>query len=86
MTCPGCNVLKYVSVNNQECKIRSEIIDINSNEPTFHPYSIEVNKSSSSCNNINDPHWKLCVPEVIKNINVKVFNLMSRTNEVLKYI
>ena len=24
---------------------------------------------------------RLCVPDVVKNINVKVFNLMSRTNE-----
>ena len=23
----------------------------------------------------------MCVPDVIKNLNVKVFNLMSRTNE-----
>ena len=56
MACPGCNALKCVSVNNSECKIWSEIIDINSNEPTFYPYSIGVNKCSSSCNNINDPY------------------------------
>ena len=37
--------------------------------------------SSGSCNNINDPYAKVCVPDVFKNINVKVFNLMSRTNE-----
>ena len=65
---------------NQGCRIRSEITNINSNEPTFHPYSIEVNKCSCSCNNINDPYAELCVPDVVKNINVKVFNLMSKTN------
>ena len=75
------NSLKYVSMNNQECKIRSEIIDVNSNEPTFSPHSFEVNKCSDSCNNINDPYAKLRVPDAVKNINVKVFNLMSRTNE-----
>ena len=53
-----------------------------SNEPTFYPYSIEVNKCSGSCNNINDPYSKLSVPDVIKNINIKVFNLLSRTNEI----
>ena len=68
-------------MNNEECKIRSEIIDINSNEPTFYPYSIYINKCSGSCNNINDQCSKLCVPDVVKNINVKVINLMSRTNE-----
>ena len=25
---------------------------------------------------------KLCIPDTLKNINVKVFNLMSRTNEI----
>ena len=24
---------------------------------------------------------QICVPDVVKNLNVKVFNLMSRTNE-----
>ena len=47
--------LKCVSINNQECKIRPEMKNINSNEPLFYPYSIKVNKCSSSCNNINDP-------------------------------
>ena len=68
-------------MNNQEYTIRLEIININSNEPRFYPYSIEVNKCSGSCNNINDPYAKSCVPDVGKTINVKVFNLISRTNE-----
>ena len=74
-------VPRCISMNNQECKIRLEIININSNEPLFYPYSIKVNKCSGSCNNINNPYSKLCVPDVVKNMNVKVFNLMSRTNE-----
>ena len=49
--------------------------------PIFHPYNITKNKCKSSCNTINDPYAKLCLPDTIKNINVKVFNLMSRTNE-----
>ena len=48
-------------------------------------FILTVNKCSGSCNNINDPYAKLCVPDVAKNINVKVLNLMSRTNEA-KYI
>ena len=44
----GCNALKCVSMNNQDCKIRSEIIDVNSNESTFYPYNIKVNKCSGS--------------------------------------
>ena len=71
--------LKCALMNNQECKIR--LININSNEPIFYLYIIKVNKCSGSCNSINDPYAKLCGPDVVKNINVKVFNLMSKTNE-----
>ena len=68
-------------MNNQECKIRTKIADINNNEPTFYPCSIKINKCSGSCNSINDPYAKLFVPDGVKNINAKVFRLMSRTNE-----
>ena len=75
------NLLKCISISNQECKIRSEIVNVNSNEPIFYSYSIRTSKCSGSCNNINDLYAKLCVPGVVKNLNVKVFNLISRTNE-----
>ena len=84
--CFDCNVLhvnllKCVSMNNQECKIRPKIIHINKNEPLFYPYSIEVNKCSGSYNNISDPYAKVCVLGVVKNINAKVFNLILSTKE-----
>ena len=75
------SLLNCISMNNQECKVRPEIINVNSHEPVFYPFSIKTSKCSGSCNNINDPHAKICVPNVIKDLNVKVFNLMSRTNE-----
>ena len=55
------NSFECVSINNQECKIRTKIIDINNIEPTFYPFSISVNKCSGSCNNINDPYMLNCV-------------------------
>ena len=70
-----------ISMKNQKCKVRPEIINVNSNEPKFYPFSIKTSKCSDSCNNISDPYAKICVPDVIKHLNVKVFNLMSRTNE-----
>ena len=71
----SCNALKCVSMNNQLCKVRPKII----NEPSFYPCSVKISKCSGSCNNVNDP--KLCVSDVIKNMNVKVFNLISRTKD-----
>ena len=73
--------LSCISMKNQKCKVRPEIINVNSNEPIFYPFSIKTNKCGGSCNNINDPYAKICIPDVIKDLNVKVFNLMSRTNE-----
>ena len=78
---PSVNSLKCISMNNQECKVRPEIVNVNSDEPIFYPFSIKTSKCSGSCNNINDPYAKMCVPDVVKNLNVKVFNLMSTTNE-----
>ena len=73
--------LSYISMANKKCKVRSEIVNVNSNEPVFYPFSIKTSKCSGSCNNINDPYAKICDPDIVKDLNVKVFNLMSRTNE-----
>ena len=59
------NYVECVSMNNQECKTKTKIININNNEPVFYPFNIKVNKCSGSCNNINDPYAKLCVPDVV---------------------
>ena len=68
-------------MKNQECQVRPEIINVHSNEPVFYPFSIKTSKCSGSCNDIDNPYAKMCVPDVVKNLNVKVFNLMSRTKE-----
>ena len=65
---------------NQACKARPEIINVNSNNSIFYPFSITTSKCSDNSNNINDPYAKNCVPD-LKNLKVKVFNLMSRTTE-----
>ena len=71
-------------MNNQACieiyRIFPEI-NINSNNPIFYPFSVEINRCSGSCNNINNPYARICVPDTVKNLTVKVFNLMSLTNE-----
>ena len=63
---------------NQGSKVRPEIINLNSNEPVFYPFNTKTSKYSGSCNNINDPYAKICVPDVVKDLNVKVFNLIMK--------
>ena len=58
-------------MNNQPCKSRPEIVNVNSNEPVFYPFSIKTSKCSGSCNNINDLYAKICVPDSVKRINLK---------------
>ena len=48
------NSLKCISINNQECKIRPEIVNVNSKEPIFYPFSIRASKCSGSCNNMQN--------------------------------
>ena len=70
----NANSLECVSMKNQECKVREEIISVNNNESVFYASSVRVNKCSGNCNKINDPIAKSCVPDVLKNINLKVLN------------
>ena len=77
----NANPLECISLKNQECKVRPETIDVNSNNPIFYPFSIKVNKCNGNCNNINDPYARICIPDTVKKLNIKVFNLMTLTNE-----
>ena len=61
-------LLKCISMTNQECKVRRQIVNVNGSEPVFYPFSIKTSKCSGSCNNINDPYAKMCVPDVAKNL------------------
>ena len=65
------NPLECISINNQVWKVRPELVNVNSDEPVFYPFSIKISKCKGSCNNINDPYAKFCVPDVVKNMNIK---------------
>ena len=75
--------LECVSVINQKCMPRSKILDVNEGvgEALLYPYNALVNKCSGSCDTINDPMARLCVPNIIKRINMKIYNFLMRLNE-----
>ena len=72
------NSLKCVLIKNQECKAREVII---SNEYMIFPFSIILNRCNGNGNNITNPYSKVSVPNVIKDITAKVFDLMSWKNK-----
>ena len=75
--------LECVSVINQKCMPRPKILDVNEGvgEALFYPYYVLVNKCSGSYNTLDNPMTKLCVPNVIKRVNMQVYNFLMRLNE-----
>ena len=69
------NILECLSVINKKCMPRSKILDVNEGigEALHYPYVL-VNKCSGNCNTPDDPMAKLCVPNIIKRVNMKVYN------------
>ena len=66
--------LECVSVVNQKCMPRPKILDVNEGvgETLFYPYNVQVHKSGGSCNTLDNPVAKLCIPNVIKGVNIQV--------------
>ena len=56
------NSLSCILMKNQECKARPQIVNVNSNNPTYYYFSVKISKCSGNCNNINDPYSKICAP------------------------
>ena len=75
--------LECVSVINRKCMPRPKILDVNEGvgEALFYPYNVLVNKCSGSCDTNNNPMAKLCVPNIIKRVNMQVYNFLMRLNE-----
>ena len=75
--------LECVSFVNQKCMPRPKILDVNVGvgEALFYPYNMLVNKCSGSCNAFDNPMAKLCVPNVIKRVNMQVYNILMMLNE-----
>ena len=75
--------LECVSVINQKCMPRPKILHVNDGigEALFYLYKVLVNKCSGSCNTLDNPMSKICVPKIIKNVNMQVYNFLMRLNE-----
>ena len=75
--------LECVSVTNQEFMPRPKILDVNEGvgEALFYPHNVLVKKCSGSCNTLDDPKAKSCAPNIIKRVNMKVYNFLMRLNE-----
>ena len=75
--------LECVSIINRKSMPILKILDVNEGvgEALFYPYNVLVNKCSRSCDTINNPMAKLCVPGIVKRVNMQVYNFLMRLNE-----
>ena len=63
---------KCLSLNDKSCMVT--LIDLNPVELKYFPFTIRLDKRNRSCNVLSP---QICVPKKKKDINVKVFNMIT---------
>ena len=56
-------------------------IDLNPVELNYYQFMVSLDKCSGHYNTADDLSTKICAPSKTKDINVKVSNMIKRTNE-----
>ena len=72
---------KCVSLNNEPCMIRPFLINLTHDEIKYYPFLIKLDKYNRNFNPVNDLSMRICVPSKTKDVNVKVFNMITKGNE-----
>ena len=52
-----------------------------SKEFHYYPFAVKLDKYVRSCNTLNDSSNKVCVPDKTEDLNLSVFNMITRKNE-----
>ena len=73
--------IRYVSPNNHECQTRPTLANINSDETIFYQFTVSDNKYGGSCNTVVNPFVRVWLPNEVKNVNIKVFNIILGLNQ-----
>ena len=80
------NNTKCVSLNNQKCMTQPTLINLHPNEYSqelhYYPFAIKLDRCVGSCNTLNDLSNKVCIPNKTEDLNLSVFNMINRINEL----
>lgn len=76
----GLLATKFISLNNWSFLAISNLIDLNPNELSYYPFMGSINKCNESCKTLDDAFGKICVPNIIENVNLIVFNMITKAN------
>ena len=69
---------------------RPTLTDLDPVKFNYYPFMISLDICNGSCNSaVDDLSAKVCVPSKTRNVNVKVFNMITRINQaktLVKYL
>ena len=68
---------KYLSLSDEPCLVRPNLINLNPVQLKYYSFSVSLDKCSESFNVISP---KTCVTNKTKDINVKIFNMITNRN------
>ena len=72
-------------LSNQKYEIQPTLINLHPNEYSqelrYSPFAVKLDKCVGSCNTLNDSSNKVCVPNKTEDLNIPVFNTITRKNE-----
>ena len=79
------NHTKCLCLSNQKCMIQLTLINLHPNEYSqefhYYPFAVKLDRSVGSCNTLNDLSNKVCVLNKTEDLNLSVFNIITRINE-----
>ena len=77
----GSLAIKDISLNIKPCMVRPRFINHNPVELHYYPFISSLDRCDESCNTDEDAFGRICAPNEIEDLNVKVVNMMKRRNE-----
>ena len=64
---------------------RPALIDLNPDEQNqglcYYPFVADLDRCNGTCNTLEDPSGKLCVPNKTEDVNLHVFNMITRIKQ-----
>ena len=74
-----------MSINNQQCVVRSTSIDLNTDDIHYYSFTLNVDRCDGSYDTVEDLFLeyccRICIPNLTEDVDLKVFNMMKGISE-----
>ena len=82
----GSNHTKCVSLTNQKCMTQPTLIHLRPNKYCqkchYYPFAVKLYRCVESCNTLNDLYYKGDLQNKTEDLNLSVFNMITKINEL----